>query len=98
MEVTLHIPDEVAQRLAVSGSDLSRPPLDAFPLEEYRPGRRRGAQLLHPPRLELLQGKGFQGAAGEVAPRNGEPLRDFVWDMQGHFHFRSLTREALLIG
>jgi hypothetical protein len=45
MEVTLHIPDDVAQRLAAAGSDLSRRALEAFSLEEYRAGRLTEAQL-----------------------------------------------------
>ena len=45
MELTLHIPDEVAQRLSVSGSDLSRRALEAFSLEEYKAGRLTEAQL-----------------------------------------------------
>ena len=36
MEVTLHIPDEVAKRLAAAGGDLSRRALEALALEGYR--------------------------------------------------------------
>jgi hypothetical protein len=43
--VTLHIPDDIAQRLSASGSDLSRRALEAFALEEYRAGRLTEAQL-----------------------------------------------------
>lgn len=42
MEVTLHIPDEVAQRLSAAGGDLSR--LEASSLEEYKAGRLTEAQ------------------------------------------------------
>src|SRR5260370_18758024 len=45
MELTLHIPDDVAQRLSASGSDLSRRALEAFSLEEYKAGRLTEAQL-----------------------------------------------------
>ena len=45
MEVTLHIPDEVAERLSASGSDLSRRALEAFALGEYKAGRLTEAQL-----------------------------------------------------
>lgn len=45
MEVTLHIPDDVAERLAASGRDLSRRALEAFSLEEYKAGRLTEAQL-----------------------------------------------------
>lgn len=36
MEVTLHIPDDVAQRLAAKGGDVSRRALEALALEGYR--------------------------------------------------------------
>jgi len=45
MDLTLHIPDDVAQRLPLSGSDLSRRALEAFALEEYKAGRLTDAQL-----------------------------------------------------
>jgi len=45
VEVTLHIPDDVAERLAAAGSDLSRRALEAFALEEYKAGRLNEAQL-----------------------------------------------------
>lgn len=45
MELTLHIPDEVAARLSASGTELSRRALEAFALEEYRSGRLTEAQL-----------------------------------------------------
>jgi predicted HTH domain antitoxin len=36
MEVTLHIPDEVAKQLAPEGGDLSRRALEALAIEGYR--------------------------------------------------------------
>lgn len=45
MEVTLHIPDDVAERLSASGSDLSRRALEAFALGEYKAGRLTDVQL-----------------------------------------------------
>jgi predicted HTH domain antitoxin len=36
MEVTLHIPDEVAKRLCAEGADVSRRVLEALALEGYR--------------------------------------------------------------
>ncbi len=45
MELTLHIPDDVAKRLTASGSDLSRRALEAFSLEEYKAGRLTEPQL-----------------------------------------------------
>ena len=45
MEVTLYIPDEVAERLTAAGKDLSRRALEALALEEYKAGRLTEAQL-----------------------------------------------------
>jgi Uncharacterised protein family (UPF0175) len=45
MEVTLHIPDDVAQRLSASRGDLSGRALEAFALGEYKAGRLTAAQL-----------------------------------------------------
>jgi hypothetical protein len=45
MELTLHIPDDVAERLAAAGSDLSRRALEAFALGEHKAGRLNEAQL-----------------------------------------------------
>jgi hypothetical protein len=45
MELTLHIPDDVARRLSASGSDLSRRALEAFALGEFKPGRLTESQL-----------------------------------------------------
>ena len=36
MEVTLHIPDEIAKRLSAAGADVSRRALEAIALEGYR--------------------------------------------------------------
>jgi len=36
MEVTLHIPDDVAKRLSADGGDVSRRALEALALEGYR--------------------------------------------------------------
>jgi predicted HTH domain antitoxin len=36
MEVTLHIPDEIAKRLSSAGADVSRRALEAIALEGYR--------------------------------------------------------------
>jgi hypothetical protein len=39
MNLTVEIPDDVAQRLLAAGGDLSRRALEAFALEEYKGGR-----------------------------------------------------------
>ena len=36
MEVTLHIPDDIAERLSAAGRDVSRHALEAIALEGYR--------------------------------------------------------------
>jgi len=36
MEVTLHIPDEIAKRLSAAGGDVSRRALETIALEGYR--------------------------------------------------------------
>lgn len=49
MQVTVEIPDDLAERLKASGGDLSRRALEAFALEEYRRG-----QLTKPELRRLL--------------------------------------------
>ena len=39
MELTVQIPDELARRMSVSGTDLSRRALEALALEEFKSGR-----------------------------------------------------------
>lgn len=41
MNLTVEIPDDVAQRLNAAGGDLSRRALEAFAAQEYRQGRLR---------------------------------------------------------
>lgn len=50
MNVTIEIPDDLAQRLAASGVDLSRRALEAFAAEEYKRER------LTKPELQRLLG------------------------------------------
>jgi hypothetical protein len=38
MDLTVHIPDDIAPRLQAAGGDLSRRALEALALEEYKPG------------------------------------------------------------
>ena len=56
MNVTVRIPDELAQRLAADGGDLERRALEAFALAEYQAGRlfeSELCQLLDMSRYEL---------------------------------------------
>jgi hypothetical protein len=45
MNVTVHIPDELAARLAAEGGDLERRALEGFALTEYQAGRLTGSEL-----------------------------------------------------
>ena len=45
MNVTVPIPDDLAQRLSSAGVDLSRRALEGFALEEYQAGRITKAEL-----------------------------------------------------
>lgn len=45
MQLTVNIPDDVAERLKAAGGDLSRRALEAFALEEYRRGQLTKAEL-----------------------------------------------------
>jgi hypothetical protein len=49
MNLTVHIPDDLASRLSAAGGDLSRRALEAFALEEFKSGR-----LTKPELRELL--------------------------------------------
>jgi hypothetical protein len=59
MEVTLHIPDEIAIHLAEAGGDLSRRALESFALEELRAGRITEPELCRMLGLQRLQLDGF---------------------------------------
>ena len=50
MEVSVHIPDDIASRMTEAGGDLSRQALEALAAEEYRQGR------VHKPDLRRLFG------------------------------------------
>ncbi|MBI4909361.1 MAG: UPF0175 family protein [Acidobacteria bacterium] len=45
MDLTIHIPDELAGDLAAAGGDLARRALEGFALEEYKSGRLSKAAL-----------------------------------------------------
>lgn len=45
MDVTIQLPDELAQRLSVAGSDLSRRVVEALAIEEYKSGRLTSDEL-----------------------------------------------------
>ena len=56
MNLIVQIPDDVAQRLAAAGGELSRRALEALALEEYKRGR------LAKPELRRLLGFGTRNA------------------------------------
>ena len=45
MNLTLPVPDDIADRLSADGDDLSRRALEGFGLEEYKAGRITTAEL-----------------------------------------------------
>jgi hypothetical protein len=45
MDVTVHIPDDIAARLCAAGGDLSRLALEGLALEEYKNGHITKAEL-----------------------------------------------------
>ncbi len=55
MNVTVQIPDDLAERLSAAGGDLSRRALEAFALEEYKSG--------HLTKPELRQLLGYETRA-----------------------------------
>ncbi len=59
MHLSLEIPDEIANRLALSGGDLSRRALEGFALEELRAGRITETQLREMLELARIQLDGF---------------------------------------
>jgi hypothetical protein len=63
MEVTFHIPDDLASSVAAAG-DLSRRALEAFALEELRAGRITEPQLGEMLGLARIQMDGFLKSHG----------------------------------
>ncbi len=64
MHLSLEIPDEIANRLALAGGDLSRRALEGFALEELRAGRITETQLREMLGLARIQLDGFLKAHG----------------------------------
>jgi Uncharacterised protein family (UPF0175) len=65
MNITVHIPDEMAARLAAEGGDLERRALEALVLEEFRAGRLSIAELRRALGFEVLdEVDGFLKAHG----------------------------------
>ncbi|HLJ30503.1 MAG TPA: UPF0175 family protein [Candidatus Angelobacter sp.] len=45
MDLTIQLPDDLAQRLSAAGGDLSRRALEALAIEEYKSGHLTSAEL-----------------------------------------------------
>lgn len=59
MNITLEIPDTIADQLSANGEDLSRRALEAFALEEYKADRITKVQLRTILGLERMDLDGF---------------------------------------
>jgi hypothetical protein len=64
MELTLHIPDDIAAHLTQSGGDLTRRALESFAVEELRSGRINEVQLCEMLGLARIQVDGFLKSHG----------------------------------
>lgn len=64
MQVIVNIPDDIAGRLAQSGSDLSRRALEGFAVEELKAGRITEVELCQILDLARLEMDGFLKAHG----------------------------------
>lgn len=65
MNLIVHIPDEVAARIAAGGGDLERRALEALVLEEFRAGRLSRPELCRALGFEVLdEVDGFLKAHG----------------------------------
>lgn len=64
MDVTLHIPDDIAAQLAQAGGDLQRRALEAFAIEEFKAERISKVQLRKMLGLERIELDGFFKAHG----------------------------------
>src|SRR5260370_2771336 len=61
MEVTLHIPDDIAKRLSAAGGDVSRRALEAVALEGYREQALTLYQVSEMLRLSRVETEDFLG-------------------------------------
>ncbi|HYL73284.1 MAG TPA: UPF0175 family protein [Bryobacteraceae bacterium] len=83
MDVTVQIPDELANRLAASGGDLSRRALEGFALEEYKAGRITKPELRRLLGLETrYELDGFLKVHGVVTDVTIEDLRRDLSDLE----------------
>lgn len=77
MEVTVHIPDEIAIKLQADGGDLSRRTLEALALGEYKSGR------ITKPELRRLLGFGTRYKLDGFLKEHGV-CEEYTWeDLEG---------------
>ena len=82
MNVTVQIPDDLAQRLGASGDDLSRRALEGFALEEYKVGHITKPELRRLLGLETrYELDGFLKLHGVIADVTIEDLRRDIGDL-----------------
>ena len=74
MEVTVQIPDDIANRVTASGVDLSRRTLENFALEEFRAERITKVELRKMLGLERIELDGFLNSHG--LPYDGYTLKE----------------------
>ena len=74
MEVTVQIPDDIANRVTASGVDLSRRTLENFALEEFRAERITKVKLRKMLGLERIELDGFLNSHG--LPYDGYTLEE----------------------
>lgn len=73
MELTVHIPDEIAPRLQAVGGDLSRRALEALALEEYKNGH------ITKPELRQMLGFGTRYKLDGFLKEHGV-VEDYTWE------------------
>lgn len=83
MEITIHIPDDLAQRLGVEGGDLSRRVLEALALDEFKLGHMTKHDLCRLLGFEVLdEFDGFLKAHGVYEPYTLADLASERLDLQ----------------
>ena len=83
MNVTLRIPDEIAERLTAAGADLERDALEGFALEAFRAGRLNRYELRQVLGIETrYELDGFLKARGVHEPVTPEDIRRDLEDLR----------------
>lgn len=86
MNVTVRIPDDLAERLTAEGADLERDALEGFALEAFRAGRLTRYELRQLLGIETrYELDGFLKARGVFEPVTPEDIRRDLEDLRA-FH------------